>query len=640
MELTQGKPGSWAPDLRGMLRPLVLRGVHDAYYLLAQIGLAEQSIRLLPVKAHFLPSQKRLWLACLAVTSVVLVYTLVRLSPPSSASSSLFHFLPAALLSTSCTEPPRWSGGLQWSASSADVAVAKAATVFALPPRCPIFTFFQPVEQLSHHHADERVEAWRAWYYSRGWQPVVLNTQMAMTLPHASQYAAAYAALPTVNPVQYELNCFLRWMAIAQRPGGGLFLDYDIFDMTPRISSTAFPELAGSCTYGRLTTYANHRPMIAHGNGTELLRWVRYMAAYRVKSTDRVGDRPHISDMIMARQTGGDVPFAERRPVPWFHFSHYALDRLKPYAPGQSFQNRMLHLHFLASRRVVSVGQETATRALVRALTMCGEDEWTAETEAFCDFRWMSTGSNDTHYVEPTDKVGFRSELCALIRPRPWRLSDVACRYQEGVRGERLQSGEEQTGEAEDDEEGAEPFLVAVVVDPVVQALRAMAANATERSSFGAPSITPRATHVMALTAPLSDSDWLAALQRTQPNPFLVQLTGHLPPCSSNAERWSAALSRITDIHSTMLIAEADVAADSVRMRRLVQRFVGFDVAGLDGVWAEVAQGACDEGCREAVAGLTAWQVSAVQAWHVLDVELHRLVEERFAAREAEWGRL
>ena len=633
VELAHGKPSPWMLDLRVELRALLTRAFSDTFQCLSSLGVGDSVLRLLPLKASLLGSPKRVWLACLAVTSVALVWLLTRMSVPSSASASLFLLLPSSFLS-SCTEPPHWSNSVQWSTSEEMIGVARASHTYNLPPRCPIFTFFEPVQQLASHHADKRVDAWKAWYYSRGWQPVVLSLASAMTLPRAADYHSAFSALPTVNPKEYELNCYLRWMAIAQRPGGGLFLDYDIFDMTTPDAAT-YPELSGSCSYGALTTYANHRPMITHGNASQLLAWVQYMTAYQLKPSDRVGERPHISDMLIARHLDPALPYQERPPVPWFHFSHYALDRLKPYAPDQQFQNRILHLQFLASHRMHLVGGG-ATRVLGEALGMCALDEWTEDTEMFCHFPWVLTEGNATHYVEPRTKEEFRTELCSTIRRKPWKLSDIACRYHRGMKDFTTSTAEEAA---------AAPFIVAVVVDPVVQAVKAMLAQADAAPSEAVNSSTSivspiaSALHQLPLSKSANDPAWLSALYRTAPNPFLFQLTEHLPPCTPASERWATALTRVSDVRSSVLIAEVDLGADAHRLRAVVSRYVGFDVVGIEAVWGQMVGERCEGECKEVVASLTQWQVDAVRAWHVLDVELLRVVQERFAAREAEWGR-
>ena len=628
MALVHDKPSPWLLDLRVMVKGALLRNYHDALHLVANTTrLSEPLTRLTPLKFQIPGAHKRLWLAFIAAASVMLIWGLVGLSSPSSISSPLFLLFPSF-----CASSIRLAHGVQWSASEFEVSLAQSTTADALPTRCPIFTFFQPVEELAYYHAEERVEMWKRWYYTRGWLPIVLNSHMALTLPHAQVYEAAFIALPTVNVKQYEINCFLRWMAIAQQPGGGLFLDYDIFDMTMQ-GMLSYPELTGACEYGELTTYGNHRPMISHGNASELLGWVEYLAGYQMKDTDRVGWAPHISDMLIARQNDPSLPFHERPPIPWFHFSHYALDRIQPYAPDLVFQNRILHLHFLASHRVHMVGEGLGTRLLGEVLTMCGKDDWTEDTQAFCDFPWEFTGGNATHYIEPRTKEEFRTELCQLIRPEPWRLSDISCRPQQGMRVEE--------GDA------MAPFVVAVVADPVVQSLRAMEVAAVggakrkgdEQNSSALVEVL-RSMHAMAAARDFNDPKWLSILYRTPPNPFLHELTQAMPPCTALTERWVSAVGMVRDITSTLLIAEADVPRDPGKMRQIMQRRVGFDVPTLDGRWGEMERERCEGECREAVGVLMDWQVEAINAWNVLDVELHRLVRQRFEAREAEWARL
>lgn len=74
---------------------------------------------------------------------------------------------------------------------------------------------------------------WRASWRRQGWEPVVLTRRHAEAHPDFGWYSAEMGSLPTVNYRDYELACWIRWLALAQvmRPREvAVFSDYDVFN--------------------------------------------------------------------------------------------------------------------------------------------------------------------------------------------------------------------------------------------------------------------------------------------------------------------------------------------------------------------------------------------------------------------------
>ena len=132
-----------------------------------------------------------------------------------------------------------------------------------------------------------------------------------------------FSIFPTINPGEYDLSCYLRWIALAEQ-GGGFFMDYDLL---PMISSRSIPmrELK-ACKWGELTMYETQAPMITHGSASEIERWVEYMRKFKIKETDRIEGRSHISDMLIAQHAiaRSEKIFRLKPALPFFHYSHGA----------------------------------------------------------------------------------------------------------------------------------------------------------------------------------------------------------------------------------------------------------------------------------------------------------------------------
>lgn len=176
--------------------------------------------------------------------------------------------------------------------------------------RCPVYTYFEDLTQ--HYHQEDPgmsrrmnnydhnllVRQWLRNWYANGWDPVVLGRVDAETAPLFPHYQRRFQAYPTVNNEHYELACYIRWLAFAERDGG-VFVDYDIYNFP----AEALPRAAGVCGRGPLLSYPDFLPMLLFGNGTETKRLILEYVRYQVDpEADRFEGRPHISDMIIARK--------------------------------------------------------------------------------------------------------------------------------------------------------------------------------------------------------------------------------------------------------------------------------------------------------------------------------------------------
>ena len=258
---------------------------------------------------------------------------------------------------------------------------------------------------------------------------------------------------------------------------------------------------------------------LTHGNASETLRWLRHLTA-ELREAELAG-RADVSNMFIAqRLIAQRSPLWDRAPATsWFNFK--VLAQLQPYAAYPVYVSRMLQLRFLSTHRVVMLDSSEASHALAQALTMCLPDRLAYAAEEHCGLQLQQNGSA----ADPELKR--RLALCALIRPVPWKASQLICGY-EAVDGlPRLPDARSRA--ARQRHTARVDFSVAVVQHPVLKAFRAFLS--CSKGSSGQLS--------------LSETGLQQFLHTTESNPLLWRLTPELAPNSSLQERFEAAVAAV-----------------------------------------------------------------------------------------------
>lgn len=82
--------------------------------------------------------------------------------------------------------------------------------------------------------AETCIALWRKSWELRGWETHVMRRADAMTDPRFHQFVQRVTKFKTINPLSYEIACWVRWLAFAQ-VGGGVMTDWDAINtyMTP-----------------------------------------------------------------------------------------------------------------------------------------------------------------------------------------------------------------------------------------------------------------------------------------------------------------------------------------------------------------------------------------------------------------------
>ena len=194
-----------------------------------------------------------------------------------------------------------------------------------------VYTYYEPVAGIDESAQQAEIAVWRESWARWGWIPVVLGHPDYPR--HLSPSALDHlAALPTVNPLGYDLACYVRWWAMKGR-GGGLLVDYDVVniglrpeDLAPAEETTPILILAGKRV-----------PCAVQLTASGAADWCEMLLAYKVRPDDLHQGRPHISDQEILRRTHDPRIFTweicqEPREMDLhtklLHVSHEAMDTM------------------------------------------------------------------------------------------------------------------------------------------------------------------------------------------------------------------------------------------------------------------------------------------------------------------------
>lgn len=153
-----------------------------------------------------------------------------------------------------------------------------------------VFTFYSPVEGKREREERELIALWKRSWEARGWQPVVLGYESLVFTDEVNAMIEKFKRLPSINRLNLDYWCYLRWVAVAQQ-GGGFMSDYDV------INYSFEPHEPGP-----LTTYDRYVPCLVSGTQEEFMRAVRWFAEQKVGLLERFFPRAHTSDMLILKE--------------------------------------------------------------------------------------------------------------------------------------------------------------------------------------------------------------------------------------------------------------------------------------------------------------------------------------------------
>ena len=168
--------------------------------------------------------------------------------------------------------------------------------VLSMPPRrARVAVYFEGGSHRQRGRAEHvaTLRVWREQWERAGFEAVILNESIARRHPKYHELRKRYQALPTVNPHNYEIACFLRYLAMAAI-GGGYMTDYDVLPIQGLMAHVSFPPV------GQFTIHEKHIPALVSATAGEYARVATLMAKvpWRQQPTHfQHKNRSHVSDM-------------------------------------------------------------------------------------------------------------------------------------------------------------------------------------------------------------------------------------------------------------------------------------------------------------------------------------------------------
>ena len=196
-----------------------------------------------------------------------------------------------------------------------------------------VLTYYSPCAGLSPQGGV--IERWANSWAKAGYDPVVLNRSHAEQHPRYSELLPIFKAYPTINPSEYELACYLRWLAL-EVVGGGLMSDYDV------INVSLFPS---EISKAEVLFHERRRvPCLVQASDAGAKKIVEHLA-----NTKPPAGLHHWSDMVSLMKSEwlavdhcteiGDADWGTAKTI---HFAHGACKKYRPSRPKQAVIDEVL----------------------------------------------------------------------------------------------------------------------------------------------------------------------------------------------------------------------------------------------------------------------------------------------------------
>eukprot|EP00667_Euglena_gracilis_P019002 EG_transcript_20294 len=217
-------------------------------------------------------------------------------------------------------------------------------------------------------HDQEALALWKRRWLAAGFEANILTEKDAQKHPRYPEFLSLFHDLPTVNSKQYEVSCYVRYLALAS-VGGGLMVDYDVLPLNAAFESLQLPEKFTVWDRGAV-------PCMVSGTAEQFTAAAEYMAYFNFSASPSFQNgRPHTSDMYIMQHMAkknlvetvpciipsikrmgcgapallhGLPPACAGAPVA-LHFSHHAVAEalgFNPVGPFNAHRNRLISQYF------------------------------------------------------------------------------------------------------------------------------------------------------------------------------------------------------------------------------------------------------------------------------------------------------
>lgn len=195
-----------------------------------------------------------------------------------------------------------------------------------------VFTYYSGTGQ-NPYDDWQLLRLWQLNWAHFGFEPVILNEYIARKHPKYDKFNDRIKSYPTINPVDYERACYIRWLAFAQ-VNGGVCCDWDLFvyEKPETLNYQTPPKV--------LQSYQEHVPSLVWGSRYAFEAIIDGIMDYEVGVQDTADfNKPHVSDMYMFYHQS--LPYKSKKLVKNFGesgwdtspFIHFSSGSMKGHLP-------------------------------------------------------------------------------------------------------------------------------------------------------------------------------------------------------------------------------------------------------------------------------------------------------------------
>lgn len=203
---------------------------------------------------------------------------------------------------------------------------------------------------------------WEKNWADAGWQTRVLTERTAMDHPKYEEFRKGFAALPIKNPMEYEMACFMRWVAMANM--GGLMVDYDVL-------TNGFMETCNTITpvkyHAKIQLYCGHVPCVVSGSPAQYEAAAADFISNKSKSDMHFfeGHKDAFEQSVFRCLEYGKEDWTNADLI---HFAHFACGKFKRSEVMQDWMHRTITKNLvpqLAKSIAIVYSVQDAVAALV-----------------------------------------------------------------------------------------------------------------------------------------------------------------------------------------------------------------------------------------------------------------------------------
>jgi hypothetical protein len=119
-----------------------------------------------------------------------------------------------------------------------------------------VYTFYEPIANSFYNNEyKDLIDLWKKSWIKQGWNPIIFNLNDSKKHPLYNEIYSICEKRPTLNEKNFEMYCYLRWLAMANVTGWYCDVDIINYGFKPIdygdlvVSSDYVKKIHGTCFY-------------------------------------------------------------------------------------------------------------------------------------------------------------------------------------------------------------------------------------------------------------------------------------------------------------------------------------------------------------------------------------------------------